>query len=332
MKKKVLFIEDIDPAGKEYLKGIADLYYAKNTGKEAVIEAIKGMDAVIIRSSFMYNEAIEADPELKIVQRYGIGLDRIDVDFCTKHGVFVGNTPTANLSSVVEHTIMMILAISRKLCRCDQDLRTGKLSKPGISLPNQAEARGLRGNDVSGKTLGIVGYGKIGRQVAEKMQSMFDMKIIAYDPYLYGKITPPENTSLVKDLDVLMKESDYVSLHMPSTPETVGMIGERELSLMKPTSFIINCARGGIIVDKALNEALKEHKIAGAAIDVFSPEPPAADYCLFDCENAIFTPHMAAVTEECLARVSIAACKSVAQVLQGEYPDNIVNRKALGKG
>lgn len=327
--KKILLAEKIHSLGMEFLKQRAEVSIAKSASTDALKEAVRGMDALIVRSTRLDNEVISSGKDLKVVGRHGIGLDNIDVKFATEKGVAVVNTPNANVISVAEHVISLMLALSKKLPKVDQTLRTGEMSIKGASLPGLCQSMGLSGTELEGKTLGLFGFGKIGSLVAKKCISAFNMQVLAYDPPIYGKIELPEGASWAESKEQLLVRSDFISLHVPLLPATKDLIGEEEFGLMKDSAYLINCARGGVVNEAALAQALKNRVIAGAGIDVFASEPPEKDLELFELDNLIVTPHAAAMTEESLQRMAMEVAEGVIKVLDGEIPPNLVNKDYL---
>ena len=325
---KILLTEKIHPNGIKFLEANAEVVIADNTKMETLVAAVKGMDAVIIRSTKMYNEVIDAADKLRAIGRHGIGVDNIDVEYATSKKIAVLNTPWANVNSVAEHVIAQMMTLSKKFFAADKAMREGKTSLEGKSLPAVCQMLGLAGVELTKRTLGIAGFGKIGKLTAEKCIKAFDMKVLVYDPPAYKKFALPEGAQWVEMLDELLKNSDYVSLNMPLLPSTKNMIGEAQLKLMKPSAFLINSARGGIVDEGALYRALKENWIAGAAFDVFEQEPPKKDLPLFELANIILTPHAAAMTEESLERMAMEISQGVIKMLAGETPDNLVNKIA----
>ena len=323
---KILLTEKIHPSGMNFLEANAEIVVAGSTKQDALVAAIKGMEAVIIRSSKMYNEVIDASDKLRVIGRHGIGVDNIDLEYATGKKIAVLNTPLANVNSVVEHVIGLMMTLSKKFLAADKAMREGKTSVEGKSLPALCQSLGLGGVELTNKTLGIAGFGKIGSLTAQKCIKAFDMKVLVYDPPVYKKITLPEGAQWVELFDDLLKVADYVSLNMPLLPSTKNMIGQTQLKLMKPSAFLINCARGGIVDEEALYKALKENWIAGAGFDVFEQEPPPKDLPLFELDNVILTPHAAAMTEESLERMAMEISQGVIKMLSGEVPHNIVNK------
>jgi D-3-phosphoglycerate dehydrogenase len=324
--QKILLSEKIHEMGMNFLKKDAEIIVADNVEKETLVAAVKGMDAMIVRSSKIYNEIIDTADKLRVIGRHGIGVDNIDVDYATSKGIAVVNTPLSNVNSVAEHVIALMMALSKKLFVADKAMREGKTSVKDRSLPGLCQSLGLGGVELTGKTLGVAGYGKIGSLTAQKCMKAFDMKILVYDPPVYKQFELPEEAQWAETLNEILKNSDYITLNVPLSTSTKNMIGEAQFKMMKPSAFIVNCARGGIIDEEALYRALKGNWIAGAAIDVFAQEPPKRDLPLFELDNIIVTPHAAAMTEESLQRMAMEVAQGVLKVLTGEIPHNLVNK------
>jgi len=323
---KILLTEKIHSIGMEYLSSHADVIVADDTKKDSLLAVIKGVDAVIIRSSKMYNEVIDAADKLRAIGRHGIGVDNIDVEYATNKKIAVLNTPLANVNSVAEHVIALMMTLSKKFFAADKAMREGKTSVEGKSLPGLCQSLGLGGVELTNKTIGVAGFGKIGSLTAQKCVKAFDMQVLVYDPPVYKKFELPPGAQWAETLDEMLKNSDYISLNVPLLPSTKNLIGEAQLKMMKPSAFLINCARGGIVDESALYRALKEKWIAGAALDVFTEEPPRKDLPLFELDNLIVTPHAAAMTEESLQRMAMEISQGVLKLLDGETPHNLVNK------
>ena len=278
--------------------------------------------AVIVRANGKVTRKImESAPRLRVVGRHGVGVENIDVEAATEKGIWVVNTPDANDASVAEHFFGLALMLSKMLKKGDIALHEGRW-----------EARyKYIGNELHGKTLGILGFGRIGKTVGRMGHKGFEMKILYYDTIQYKEVEEEIKARKVT-LDELLSKSDFVSINLPMLPETKGLVGEREFGLLKPTAYIINLARGSIWNEKALCRVLKEGKIAGAGSDVFEVEPATKDHPLFQLENFIGTPHMAAHTDEALRRMSRVAV-DILKVLEGKkpvYPVNPVVGKKTG--
>jgi len=283
---------------------------------EGLIARIGEYDALIIRSATKATaDVIKAAKQLKVIGRAGVGVDNIDLEAATRQGVLVINTPTSNTVSAAEHTLTLMLALSRNVLPA------------GISLKNSEWKRSrFTGVELYSKVLGVVGLGKIGTEVVRRAQA-FGMKTIAFDPYVTPDAAEKLGIRLVKR-DELFKQADYISLHSPLTPETYHSISDEEFSLMKPTCRLINCARGGIIDENALYRALKQREIAGAALDVFEVEPPVGNP-LLTLDNLLATPHLGASTAEAQEQVAVEIAQEVINALHGLPVKNAVNQPKI---
>ena len=311
---KVLLYEDMDETGKALLKEKAEIFFARSLEEDSLIKEVKEVSGIIIRANGKVSRRLmESAPKLKVVGRHGVGVENIDLEAATEKGIWAVNTPDANDISVAEHFFGLALILSKMLKKADIALREGRF-----------EARyQYIGNELHGKTLGILGFGRIGRAVGRIGHKGFDMRVLYYDALRYEEMEKELNAKKVS-LGEVLSQSDYISINLPMLPETKGLLGEREFRLMKPSAFIINLARGPIWDEKALYKVLKERKIAGAGSDVYEVEPAAKGHPLFDLENFVGTPHMAAHTEEALRRMSLVA-EDVIRVLEGKTPVHPVN-------
>lgn len=318
---KVLIVQPIHEAGVNLLKSAGlEVVYASSPDPKIVAREIKGIDGVIVRTAPFTSEIIEQADSLKVISRHGVGVDNVDLESASKKGIFVLNTPGVNDVSVAEHTIAIMLALSKRIKDIDKAVRVGNF--------NIREEYSII--DIDGKTLGIIGFGRIGSLVAKKCKNAFNMKILVYDPYVDREKVKEVDGELV-DLETLLKNSDFVSIHAPLSNETRGLIGEKELRMMKPSAFIINMARGPIWDEKAVAKALLEGWIKGAGTDVFEEEPPGRDNVLLKLDNIVLSPHMAALTKECVIRMAVGSAQGVIDVLTGKKPRNIVNYSLLEK-
>jgi D-3-phosphoglycerate dehydrogenase len=314
---RVLVSDPIAPEGIEILKRVADVDVKTNLPKEELIAIIGDYDALAVRSETKVTADVLAQAKnLKIIGRAGVGVDNIDVAVATERGILVVNSPEGNTLAAAELTVAMLLASARSIPQADQSLRGGKWDR-----------KKFMGSEVYGKTLGVIGLGKIGREVAKRLQS-FGMTVVGYDPYLQPEQAEAMGIKLL-DLDTLYKESDYITVHVPKTKETTGMIDAAKIALMKPTVRLINVARGGIIDETALADAAKAGRIGGAAIDVFSVEPAPADNPLLGIPNVITTPHLGASTEEAQVNVAIDIAEQIVDVLEGRPARAAVNMPSL---
>jgi len=314
---KVLVADPIAPEGIEILKTVAEVDVRTGLPKDELAAIIGDYDALAVRSETKVTADIIARAgKLKIIGRAGVGVDNIDVEAATNRGILVVNSPEGNTLAAAELTVAMLLALARNIAPADQALRGGKWDR-----------KKYMGSEVYGKTLGVVGLGKIGREVVSRLQA-FGMSVLGYDPYLKPEQAESLGIKLV-DLDTLYRESDYITVHTPKTKETTGMINREKLALMKPTVRLINCARGGIIDEAALAEAAKAGQIAGAAVDVFTVEPAAADNPLLGVPNILTTPHLGASTEEAQVNVALDIAEQIVEVLNGKPARAAVNMPSV---
>ena len=268
---------------------------------------------MIVRSSTKVTpQIIAAATRLKFIGRAGVGLDNVDLKAATQKGIVAMNTPAGNTTSTAEHTMSMILALSRNIPQACASVKSGKW-----------ERSKFEGVELYGKTLGIVGLGRIGSTIAKFAQT-FGMKVVAYDPYLSMEVAKQKGVEVVEFED-LIKQSDYITIHIPKTSETKSLISTKEFGLMKKGVRVINCARGGIIDEAALAKALKEGKVAGCALDVFDQEPPASDSPLLKFDNCIATPHLGASTSEAQVNVAIEIAQTIRDALLGRGIMNAAN-------
>lgn len=313
---KVLIPEYISQPGIDYLreKGY-ELVITDSYQKDALLKNIPECDAAIVRVAVYDKEVIDAAPRLKVLAKHGMGVDSIDVDYCTEKGIQVTFTPSTNSESVAEHAFYLMFACARGTNIMYKQFREGF---------NYAARNQYPSVELYQKTVGILGMGRIGQALARKCRGA-DMKVIGFDPFMTQEQVGDE-VHMVEDLDVLLKEADFISFNLPLSKDTMNLVDEEKLALVKKTAFIIDTARGGILNEKALIAALQEDRIAGAGIDVFDPEPPTRDNPLFQMDNVIVTPHSAGCTKEALDRMSLNSAISVDEVLTGKAISWPVNR------
>lgn len=316
MKKTVLLTKPIDPAGMKLLEEIPwiETISLADVKENELDEVLSGVHAIIARSFHVDAGIIEKATQLEIIAQHGVGLDYIDVDTATKAGVYVTNAPRTNTVSVAEFTMTFILMLSKNLIRGLEFNKSGNTCRKDEYI----------GNDIEGKVLGIVGFGNIGKKLAELAHGM-GMKLMAYDPYVSEAEFERYHVERIENLDDIFPVADYLSLHMPGIESLRGMINANRLSSMKKTAYLINCARGMLVKEEDLVEALETGVIAGAALDVTCCEPLPEDSILLRTPNLYVTPHMAAITRESLARMSKTAVENVIAALRGETPMNLVN-------
>jgi D-3-phosphoglycerate dehydrogenase len=267
---------------------------------------------------------------MKIIARHGVGLDSVDLAEATKRGILVTNTPGENRESVAELAVSFMLALARRIPQAQKAMHNMPKGDTAI-FSALLKQYNLTGFDLEGKSLGIIGTGRIGSSVARKCIAAFDMKVKGYDPYVTGEVMKSFGVERVSRLEDLLPSVDFLTVHAPLTPETKGMVGQKELSLMKKGAYVINTARGGIVGEKALLEALNSGQIAAAALDVWEIEPPDPKDPLLNHPNLLGTPHYAGTTEESLYRVGIAAVEEALGFLRGQPPRYAVNPEVLKK-
>jgi D-3-phosphoglycerate dehydrogenase len=311
-KPIVLIAEELSPATVEALGPDFDVVNVDGTDRAALLAALATASAVLIRSATQMDaEAIAAAPELKVIARAGVGLDNVDVKSATTAGVMVVNAPTSNIISAAELTVGHILSLARHIPAAHGALAQGQWKRSKYT-----------GVELYEKTIGIIGLGRIGALITARMQA-FGTNVVAYDPYVTAARAQHLGVTLLS-LDELLAQSDFITIHMPKTPETTGMISTEQLALMKSSAFIVNVARGGLIDEDALYVALKSGRIAGAGLDVFVSEPPT-DSPLLALENVIVTPHLGASTDEAQEKAGVSVAKSVRLALGGELVPDAVN-------
>jgi D-3-phosphoglycerate dehydrogenase len=308
----VLVAEELSPAGIALLESSFEVRYTDGADRSRLLPALADVDAVIIRSATLIDaEAIAAAPRLRVVARAGVGLDNVEVEAATKAGVMVVNAPSSNIVSAAEHAVALLLALARNVPQAMAALRDGQWKRSRYT-----------GVELQDKVVGILGLGRIGVLVAERLAA-FDMTVIAYDPYVPAARSAQLGVRMVS-LDELLAESDFISVHLPKNAETVGLIGDRELHLVKPSMRIVNAARGGIVDEAALAAALREGRVAGAGIDVYAKEP-CTDSPLFALDNVVMTPHLGASTHEAQEKAGTQVVRSVRLALAGEFVPDAVN-------
>jgi len=314
-KPVVLLYESIHPDGLAVLREKVEIRYPAGWSEEEVLPVIGDVEGIIIRANGQVTRRLmESAPGLKVVGRHGVGLDNVDVAAATELGICVVNTPLANAESVAEHTLGLMIALSKRIVEGHREFRAG----------NWNARYTLIGRELRERTLGIVGCGRIGSRVAHMAHAAFDMQVLYHDVVAQVELEAKLGAQRA-ELEELLRRADYVTLHLPLTPATRGLIGERELALMKSTAFLLNTSRGPVVDEEALVEALRSGQIAGAGLDVFSTEPLSTDSPLLRLQKVLLTPHMAAHTDEALRNMSLVA-KDVIAVLERREPQHWVNR------
>ena len=318
MKPTVFVPEPIAACGMELLEAACDCTAPWTEGRvptdPQAREMLRGADAVIVRLFEIGAADLEQCPRLKVIAKHGVGVDNIDCDAATAHGVPVVFTPKANANSVAEHTIGLMLALARNVVPASVALREGRF----------ADRSQFIGIELEGRTLGVVGLGRIGSRVAEIAATGLAMKVCGYDPYVApGAYSGPAER--VESLDELLAMADFLTFHVGLTAETRRLLDDRRLARLKPGCRVLNTSRGAVIDERALVRALEEGRIAGAALDVFEEEPIAADHPLCRAPNVLLTPHIASSSRESMDRMATDCAQGVLDVLEGRRPADVVN-------
>jgi len=316
MKKVLLINPTIQPCGVNILSSGAEIVMAPDGKEDTLISYLSAgnISAVVARVERITRRIIENAPGLEVIGQHGVGVDNIDVKAATDQGVLLVNAPASNFMSVAEHAVMMMLGLARRVIESDSAVRKDDFQFRERFYPGE----------INGKKLFALGLGRIGTEVAKKCRLAFNMKVLAYDPY----VSELEMLSMgVKkvDLDEGLKEADVVSIHLPLTDKTRQIIAEREIALLKPHTFLINVSRGGVVKQDDLVRALKEGRIRGAGLDVFDPEPPKPGDPILELPNVILSPHFAGDTYEAKQRVSTSLANDILTVLKGNLPRFLVN-------
>ncbi len=307
---KVITLKEMDQVGHEILKNAGcEVYTSKGASEADFIKEISDLavDAIFVRTDKITPAMMDASPNLKCIAKQGVGVDNIDLEYATKKGIQVVFSAGGNSNAVAEHTVLLMLMCAVRYRYVDRVLRDDKNFDVRYTLKNTYELRG--------KTLGLLGCGRIGQMVASIAHNGFGMNIIGYDPF------PPKNPAVpieMMEKDEVLAKADFISLHMPSLPSTVHSIGYDDFCKMKPTAIFVNCARGDVIVEEDLVRVLKEGKILGAGLDVFDQEPFSFDNPLITLENVIITPHTAASTEQSVVQCTTLSCECLLEVINGK--------------
>ncbi|MEW8959706.1 MAG: hydroxyacid dehydrogenase [Moorella sp. (in: firmicutes)] len=314
---KVVVVDPIHDAGiKILLAAGMEVLLPQRYPDPAEIESLllEG-EGIIVRTYPLRVEVLERCKKLKVIAKHGVGVDNIDVRWATERKIPVIFTPGAATSAVAEQAITLMLAVAKKIVRCDAEVRKN----------NYYFRDSIRTLELSGKVLGLIGSGRIGSMVGRIGHYGFNMEVLVYDPYLSDQALIADWGRQVATLEELLGAADFISIHCPLTPETRGLINSERLRRMKKTAILVNTARGPVIDGPALYQALKEGWIAGAGLDVFPVEPPPAEEPLLELDNIVVSPHMGAVSEDAMIRMATTAARGVIAVLQGQRPEHMVN-------
>lgn len=314
----------LHPTALAALDGVADVFVT-NVGErnDWYAEAATADVIIVAGETFVTGEVMDRiGTRLRIIARTGIGVDRIDLDAATERGILVINTPDGPTESTAEHAIALLLNLCKQVAVTERILRSGQ---PFPALPELTP-----GLEVFGATLGLVGLGRIGSRVATIAQ-VLGMQVLAFDPFIASERANTLGVTLVPSLAELLRRSQVVSLHCPSIPETYHILNAETLRMMPKGSYLINVARGALVDEAALLDALQSGHLAGAALDVFDPEPPMRQHPLFTLPNTICTPHIGSYTYASVVRMQVMACEQIASALRGERPTNLVNTAVWGR-
>jgi D-3-phosphoglycerate dehydrogenase len=325
-KKKIFVTESMSQQGRALLKERDDIELVEFPNMisardfEAMLRQQAPVHGVALGATRFGEPELEASGDMKVVTRIGVGYDAVDIPALSRRKVPLMVAGTANSPSVAEQALFMMLTLAKRAVEMHSIVKDGKW----------AARLGMLPYDLFGKTALIIGFGRIGTRTAKRCLAM-EMNVLVYDPYKPSAESKAAGCEPVSDLDAALPRADFVSIHCPKTPETVGMFDAARLKRMKPTAYLINTARGGIVEEKALYEALVSGKIAGAGLDVFEQEPPPSGHSLFELSNVIMAPHVAGVTREAVDRMSVQTARNILSALDGEpIRQNVINQDVLG--
>jgi D-3-phosphoglycerate dehydrogenase len=323
--QKIMLVEHIHPAGEAMLAARAELVFPEPQNEAGIVSAIGECVAIVVRNTKISRRIMEAAPQLAVIGRHGVGYDTVDIAAATERGIPVVYTPAANTQSVAEISLGFIICLGRKIVEAHRAMQAEELLSDTVTLPIMTKQKGLVNADLKGKTLGIVGVGRIGSLVARMARAVFSLRVLGYDPYVDGETLAGHGVEKAGSLEAMLPQCDFVALHCAGGAETRHLMNARTLALMKPTAYLTNTARGSVIDEAALVEALRRKRIAGAALDVYEPEPPRPGNPLLHMDNVIVTPHFCAQTEESLYNMATMAAQGVLDVLEGRPPRYLAN-------
>jgi D-3-phosphoglycerate dehydrogenase len=322
--KRILLPQPIEKEAISVLEAAnLEIVLAPDKRVETITPLLKGVQAVILRTGITFSKGLisHAD-DLWVISRTGAGVDNVDVAAATEMGILVTNIPGGNTSSVVEHALALIFALVKYLPLMDREVRQNNFDIRFKNLPR----------DLRGKTLGVIGLGRIGSELARICFQALGMRILGYDPYLTSEAKDLFRGWVeFSDIERLFRESDIISIHIPLLPNTNKLIGPREFGWMKADAILINTSRGGVLDEEALIQCLREKRIGGAGLDVFAQEPLEKDSALKKLDNVILTPHAAALTRECVVRLAMEAARAIIDVSHGKRPEGMVNPEVLNQ-
>lgn len=287
----------------------------KHPSLENILAQVVDVSAIIVKTTELPREVIDQAKKLKVIARHGIGVDNIDVETATRRGIYVTNAPESNMISTAEHVITLLMALAKNIRQSDIAIRENRFQ----------DRNTLLGLEIYGKVLSIIGLGRVGQKVALIASRGLGMQVLGYDPYRSSHQLPSE-IKYVKNWEEIFRKADFVSLNLPLTEKTRGLVGRRELALMKKTAYLINCSRGDIINEEEVAISLREKIIAGGAFDVFSKEPPQPENPLLGLDNALLTPHVAGLSRTSMLKMALHAAQGVLEVLNNQKPTWPVNQ------
>jgi D-3-phosphoglycerate dehydrogenase / 2-oxoglutarate reductase len=323
--KKVMVVEHFHPAGEALIGSKTQLIFPEPQNEAGILEKIEDCDALLVRNTRITRRIMEAAPRLAVIGRHGVGYDTVDIESASQLGIPVVYTPAANTESVTEVAMGFIILLGRRIMLANTALRSGALFNDSVTLSVMAQRNGLENFDLWGKTLGVVGVGRIGSRVSKNMIAAFRMKVLGYDPYVDAETLAGYGVHKVERLEEMLPQCDFVTLHCPGGGATRHLIDAHLLALMKSSAYLINTARGTIVDEQALIAALQDRQIAGAAMDVYDPEPPRPDNPLLHMDNVIATPHFCAMTEESMYNMGTVVAQGILDVLENKRPQYLVN-------
>lgn len=310
-RPRVLVTESIHPIGVERLAREAELIYLPDRPGETVDQHLAEVDGIVVRTARLSDERLRRAGRLRVIGKHGVGVDNVDLAAARARGISIVFTPGVNSQAVAEHALTLMLMLARQIPTSSRLLRDGEFD---------LARRTVVAVDLHRKTLGLIGLGQVGRRLAAICKLGLAMRVLAFDPYVTPIQARELGVELVSELPPLLRAADVVSIHTPLTPETRGIVGRDTLAMLKPTALLVNCARGGLIDEDALLQALRAGRLAGAGLDVFVEEPTPASHPLFGLENVVVTPHVAGSSEEALRLMAENVAEDVLKVLRGEQP------------
>jgi D-3-phosphoglycerate dehydrogenase len=315
---KVLLNKPIHTSALKRLQEEAEVLTPFTATYDGLMELLLDIDGLLLCAGFAVGQReIEHAPRLQVIGRHGVGLDNVDIQAATAHGLPVVYTPYGPTESTAEHAFLLILSTARHLPMLDSGTRRGN-----FDIRNQPQSMGI---ELKGKTLGVVGFGRIGRRLAQMCQAALEMPVCVYDPYLDPRTVTEWGATPVDNLVELARQVDVLSLHIPATAETHHLVNKEVIQALKPSAILVNTARGAVVDETALIEALQAGHIHGAGVDVYSPEPPAPDNPLFQLDRVVLTPHVASKTEEARMLMGLTVVEDIVSVLKGHEPQYLAN-------